>query len=235
MTATDAAKAHWPGREENHPSNDSLVPHEEWWRRLCQPTLAAVPPGWGGRIRTSEWRLQRPLPYRLATPQCCGCETLNDLGNWSFRAGWRWHIRSRLYPGIPCRAFPCRGAAGLMTLHLWSLLKRTPHPPSAPFDSLRSLRAGSSPRARGEGSRWLGSVSFHQQRHLCRAFALNDSQPHPLNNCRLRFIRSVAPQVYLYSSAPRRKSKVWAPSRTACSTAWATRIVPMESFSRSGS
>src|SRR5688572_3728754 len=25
--------------------------------------------GWGGRIRTSEWRLQRPLPYHLATPQ----------------------------------------------------------------------------------------------------------------------------------------------------------------------
>src|ERR1700730_12741885 len=28
--------------------------------------------GWGGRIRTSEWRLQRPLPYRLATPQSLG-------------------------------------------------------------------------------------------------------------------------------------------------------------------
>ncbi len=24
---------------------------------------------WGGRIRTCEWRLQRPLPYHLATPQ----------------------------------------------------------------------------------------------------------------------------------------------------------------------
>src|SRR5262249_41562024 len=24
--------------------------------------------GWGGRIRTYEWRLQRPLPYHLATP-----------------------------------------------------------------------------------------------------------------------------------------------------------------------
>ncbi len=23
---------------------------------------------WGGRIRTSEWRDQNPLPYRLATP-----------------------------------------------------------------------------------------------------------------------------------------------------------------------
>src|SRR5580765_7067866 len=26
--------------------------------------------GWGGRIRTYGWRLQRPLPYHLATPQC---------------------------------------------------------------------------------------------------------------------------------------------------------------------
>ncbi len=25
--------------------------------------------GWGGRNRTSEWRNQNPLPYRLATPQ----------------------------------------------------------------------------------------------------------------------------------------------------------------------
>ena len=25
--------------------------------------------GWGGRIRTSVWRNQNPLPYHLATPQ----------------------------------------------------------------------------------------------------------------------------------------------------------------------
>lgn len=25
--------------------------------------------GWGERIRTSAWRDQNPLPYRLATPQ----------------------------------------------------------------------------------------------------------------------------------------------------------------------
>ena len=25
--------------------------------------------GWGGWIRTSAWRHQKPLPYRLATPQ----------------------------------------------------------------------------------------------------------------------------------------------------------------------
>src|SRR3989344_5568971 len=32
--------------------------------------LRAILGGWGGRIRTFEWRLQRPLPYHLATPQC---------------------------------------------------------------------------------------------------------------------------------------------------------------------
>ena len=33
--------------------------------------IAANPPkpaGWGGRIRTCEWRHQKPLPYHLATP-----------------------------------------------------------------------------------------------------------------------------------------------------------------------
>jgi hypothetical protein len=38
-------------------------------RTACQLRTADCS-GWGGRIRTSEWRLQRPLPYRLATPQC---------------------------------------------------------------------------------------------------------------------------------------------------------------------
>jgi hypothetical protein len=28
--------------------------------------------GWGGRDRTCEWRHQKPLPYRLATPQQTG-------------------------------------------------------------------------------------------------------------------------------------------------------------------
>lgn len=28
--------------------------------------------GWGGRIRTCAWRYQKPLPYRLATPQIAG-------------------------------------------------------------------------------------------------------------------------------------------------------------------
>src|SRR4249920_559985 len=32
-------------------------------------TWAQALNGWGGRIRTSVWRDQNPLPYRLATPQ----------------------------------------------------------------------------------------------------------------------------------------------------------------------
>jgi hypothetical protein len=35
-------------------------------------SVCAIEPaqiGWGGRIRTSVWRDQNPLPYRLATPQ----------------------------------------------------------------------------------------------------------------------------------------------------------------------
>src|SRR3546814_12911912 len=29
----------------------------------------AIPAGWGGRIRTCACRYQKPVPYRLATPQ----------------------------------------------------------------------------------------------------------------------------------------------------------------------
>ena len=66
---------------------------KKWWRQVdlnhrplaCQAstlTSWAMPPytkmnyfikmlnGWDGWIRTSEWRSQSPLPYRLATPQC---------------------------------------------------------------------------------------------------------------------------------------------------------------------
>src|SRR5574337_1927530 len=34
--------------------------------------------GWGGRIRTSVWRNQNPLPYRLATPQRSGSGAASD-------------------------------------------------------------------------------------------------------------------------------------------------------------
>jgi hypothetical protein len=41
-----------------------------WREQSCfYNELSALSPGWGGRDRTSEWRNQNPLPYRLATPQ----------------------------------------------------------------------------------------------------------------------------------------------------------------------
>src|SRR5262249_39571886 len=37
-------------------------------RALCAAFETHCLSGWGGRIRTSEWRFQRPLPCHLATP-----------------------------------------------------------------------------------------------------------------------------------------------------------------------
>jgi hypothetical protein len=50
----------------------ALVP--TWCRHVAVSQGSAVNQviesiGWGGRIRTSVWRNQNPLPYRLATPQ----------------------------------------------------------------------------------------------------------------------------------------------------------------------
>ncbi len=44
--------------------------------------------GWGARIRTWEWRYQKPLPYRLATPHR------------RHKAG----VRARSYIGFGCAA-----------------------------------------------------------------------------------------------------------------------------------
>ncbi len=95
----------------------------------------------------------------------------------------------------------------------------------APWDRGRLARASWQHPARQRGRDARGP----------RRESMSGAVTHPGNNCRLRFIRSVAPHAYLYSSAPRRKSKVVAPARMACSMAWATMIVPMESFSSSGS
>ena len=38
--------------------------------------------GWGGRIRTSAWRNQNPLPYRLATPQQMSLARPNYMVPW---------------------------------------------------------------------------------------------------------------------------------------------------------
>jgi hypothetical protein len=45
--------------------------HRQIWRErsYLYNELSSLSAGWGGRDRTSEWRNQNPLPYRLATPQ----------------------------------------------------------------------------------------------------------------------------------------------------------------------
>ena len=50
--------------------HDGFEPSTPRLKGGCSTTeLMARKTGWGGRIRTYEWRFQRPLPYRLATPQ----------------------------------------------------------------------------------------------------------------------------------------------------------------------
>lgn len=39
-------------------------------RRGQKHSVRSKKAGWGGWIRTSAWRYQKPLPYHLATPQC---------------------------------------------------------------------------------------------------------------------------------------------------------------------
>jgi hypothetical protein len=58
-------------------------------------------PGWGGRIRTSAWGNQNPLPYHLATPQSC-----LESGGTGLAADSFWQRRSieGVEPFQPARA-----------------------------------------------------------------------------------------------------------------------------------
>ncbi len=79
-------------------------------------------PGWGARIRTWEWRYQKPLPYRLATPQSQGGRRNSqirdpdgNMGGWRPDSMSRTHrsraagpsdpLRFRRFPGAPGRHF----------------------------------------------------------------------------------------------------------------------------------
>ncbi len=72
--------------------------------------------GWGGRVRTSEWRNQNPLPYHLATPQQ-GLEALGGRPRetrrnipasplWRNRAPAGWNPRKRAATGPRSRLRP---------------------------------------------------------------------------------------------------------------------------------
>ncbi len=54
--------------------------------------------GWDGRVRTSEWRNQNPLPYHLATSQCrrrTGAEAPAERHHNQSRLGGQWHVAMR--------------------------------------------------------------------------------------------------------------------------------------------
>ena len=77
--------------------------------------------GWGGRIRTSEWRDQNPLPYHLATPQhsshlshrttCAGIRLLTIRGgrSSSARATHASHPWCRIPARPVAQAVPAHG------------------------------------------------------------------------------------------------------------------------------
>lgn len=52
---------------EDHPGRLNKTPQNNRHGKIVIPQTRGS--GWGGRIRTSAWRNQNPLPYHLATPQ----------------------------------------------------------------------------------------------------------------------------------------------------------------------
>src|SRR6202012_805293 len=84
--------------------------------------------GWGGRGRTSEWRNQNPLPFRLATPQqaCSG-------SRWTIaRADSLWQRRSigGVEPFQPPRS-PIFGKSQARWFCRFPAVNRHPAPPLA--------------------------------------------------------------------------------------------------------
>jgi hypothetical protein len=68
--------------------------------------------GWGGRIRTHEWRYQKPLPYRLATPQ--KSHSLSQYPNWNIlqnttKLGFLGLLILFFLFSSPCQASPNQG------------------------------------------------------------------------------------------------------------------------------
>jgi hypothetical protein len=59
------------GEPSRLPEGVALPERKKWRTRVSLRKIIDSPEnsGWGGRIRTSAWRNQNPLPYRLATPQ----------------------------------------------------------------------------------------------------------------------------------------------------------------------
>ncbi len=87
---------------------------------MAEPEDRAETIGWGGRVRTSEWRNQNPLPYHLATPhRSPGCEDPRPSGSSSYGApdgrasvgAGRESGAQDLRPPAGVAIQPCTGAA----------------------------------------------------------------------------------------------------------------------------
>src|SRR5215475_12899392 len=71
---------------------------------ICRLFTALCTYGWGGRIRTYEWRLQRPLPYHLATPQQTLTASVVLSGKRAVRCGVDYSATPHLTALFPERA-----------------------------------------------------------------------------------------------------------------------------------
>ena len=97
--------------------------------------LSSLSAGWGGRDRTSEWRNQNPLPYRLATPQQAEPErarTMHPARTGSGNARSIEGVRSFQQAGIP--NFARNRLRRSMTLYIRTAYAKVPgrfHAPGA--------------------------------------------------------------------------------------------------------
>ena len=76
--------------------------YSEGWNLIFQLNINGLVFGWGGRVRTSAWWNQNPLPYHLATPQ------RSPDPQWSVRS--ERTIVKRLPVSNPVRSLKCVSA-----------------------------------------------------------------------------------------------------------------------------
>src|SRR5947199_4155637 len=130
--------------------------------RFCPPALNAAAchqarqvskTGWGGRIRTSEWRDQNPLPYHLATPQHPSL-----LPSAPHPCGWE--AGAHLTPPHPPRV--CRRSS-------WSGERSRPRATKLP------QRSGTRPASRSASAALSNAVKTHEPVPVRRAGATRES------------------------------------------------------------
>ena len=102
---------------------------ERWGLPAPRLTAAQRPEGWGGRIRTFEWRIQSPLPYHLATPQRQGDRSQPSPDRGRVAASAVRLGRCRLArPGLRRRRRPRARPRGAQTWMWTRGMRRRMHP-----------------------------------------------------------------------------------------------------------